>query len=187
MLSYLLELDRAAFLAINNGLSHPWLNTICLGFRNQTTWYPMYAVVIYFLVRTYKKESWKILLAAALMVFVTDQFSANLVKNTFMRLRPCVEPLLAGKVIHLTGSCNGYSFISAHATNHFAVAIFISFCFRKQRWNLPVLLFWAAFIAFSQVYVGVHYPLDVIVGAAVGSLFGLAFSRYVFKFVAIQT
>jgi undecaprenyl-diphosphatase len=94
---------------------------------------------------------------------------------------------LAGKVIHLTGSCNGYSFISAHATNHFAVAIFISYWFKKQRWLLPILLLWASLIAFSQVYVGVHYPLDVIVGAAVGCLFGLAFSRYVFKFVAIQT
>lgn len=186
MLSSLLEFDRAAFLAINNGLSHPWLNTICLVFRNQSTWYPMYAVVIYFLVRTYKKESWKILLAAALMVIATDQFSANLVKNTFMRLRPCVEPLLAGKLIHLTGSCNGYSFISAHATNHFAVAVFISFWFMKQNWLLPILLFWASFIAFSQVYVGVHYPLDVLVGGAVGSLFGVAFSRYVNKFVTIQ-
>ena len=177
MLSSLLELDRAAFLAINNGLSHPWLNTICLVFRNQSTWYPMYALVIYFLVRTYKKESWKILLAAALMVFVTDQFSANLVKNTFMRLRPCVEPLLAGKVIHLTGSCNGYSFISAHATNHFAIAMFVYQTLRSRFSWWGIAFLWAGLISYAQIYVGVHYPADILGGALLGSFAGFIAAR----------
>ncbi len=185
MLDQLLSLDRSLFLGVNNGLSNPFLNSLCLILRNQATWYPMYAIFIYFLIKQYKVESWKILLAAGLMVLLSDQFSANLVKNTFMRLRPCAEPLLAGKVLHLTGSCNGYSFISAHATNHFAVAIFLAYCFRTLKWLLPILLFWAFSIAFSQVYVGVHYPLDVTIGAACGILFGVAFSRYVFKFVKI--
>jgi undecaprenyl-diphosphatase len=185
MLDQLLSLDRSLFLGVNNGLSNPFLNSLCLILRNQATWYPMYAIFNYFLIKQYKVESWKILLAAGLMVLLSDQFSANLVKNTFMRLRPCAEPLLAGKVLHLTGSCNGYSFISAHATNHFAVAIFLAYCFRTLKWLLPVLLFWAFSIAFSQVYVGVHYPLDVTIGAACGILFGVAFSRYVFKFVKI--
>jgi undecaprenyl-diphosphatase len=186
MLEQLLSLDRELFIWINNGLSNPFLNFLCLNLRNQATWYPMYAIFIYFLIKQYKVESWKILLAAGLMVLLSDQFSANLVKNTFMRLRPCAEPLLEGKVNHLTGSCNGYSFISAHATNHFAVAIFLAYCFRSIKWLLPALLFWAFSIAFSQVYVGVHYPFDVTIGALCGVLFGLAFSRYVFKFVKVK-
>jgi undecaprenyl-diphosphatase len=183
MLDQILSLDRELFLKVNNGLSHPWMDGLCLLFRNQVTWYPLYAVFIFFIIRNYKKESWKILLGVGLMVLCSDQFSANLVKHTFMRARPCVEPLLAGKVLHLTGSCNGYSFISAHATNHFALAIFLAYCFGQVKILLPILLFWAACIAFSQVYVGVHYPLDVTVGALCGVLFGLAFSRYVFKYV----
>jgi undecaprenyl-diphosphatase len=185
MLDQLLSLDRELFLKVNNGLSHPMLNQICLLFRNQITWYPMYAFFIYYLIRQYKTESWKILLGVGLMVLCSDQFSANLVKNTFMRLRPCAEPLLAGKVISLTGSCNGYSFISAHATNHFALAIFLAYCFKRVKWLLPALLVWAFFISFSQVYVGKHYPLDVFVGGMCGILFGVAFSRYVFKFVKV--
>lgn len=183
MLDQLLSFDQSLFLQINNGLSHPILDKVCLTLRNQVTWYPMYAVFVFFIIKQYKIDSWKILLAAGVMVLLSDQFSANLVKHTFMRIRPCAEPLLAGKVLHLTGSCNGYSFISAHATNHFAVAIFLSYCFKTLKWLLPVMLVWAFSIAFSQVYVGVHYPFDVIVGALCGILFGVAVSRYVFKFV----
>jgi undecaprenyl-diphosphatase len=76
--------------------------------------------------------------------------------------------------------------MSAHATNHFALAIFIPYFFKAQKWLLPLLLFWAFMICFSQVYVGVHYPLDVMAGAATGILFGIAFSRYVTKFIAIK-
>jgi undecaprenyl-diphosphatase len=94
---------------------------------------------------------------------------------------------LSGRIHHLTGSCNGYSFISAHATNHFALAFFLSYCFRGLKWLLPLMVSWAAFICFSQVYVGVHYPIDVICGAGVGSLFGIAFSRYVFKFITLKS
>ena len=100
-----------------------------------------------------------------------------------MRIRPCAEPSLQGITRHLIERCAGYSFMSAHATNHFALAMFFSFCFQKQKWLLPAMLFWAFAISFSQVYVGVHYPLDVIAGGCTGALFGVAFSRYVFKYI----
>jgi undecaprenyl-diphosphatase len=186
MLDSLLSWDRFFFIAINNGLANPFFDWLCPWLRTQEMWYPLYAFFIFVLVRTYKKDSWKIILAVALMILASDQFSANLIKNTFMRIRPCSEPNLDGIVRHLIGSCNGYSFISAHATNHFALAVFISFFFKSIKWVLPVLLFWAFTIAFSQVYVGVHYPLDVIAGAGVGSLFGIAFSRYAYKFIRIE-
>ena len=186
MLDSLLAIDKQVFIWINNSLANPVLDALCPLIRKQEVWYLMYAIVIYYFIKQYKQESWKILLAIALMILFSDQFSANLVKKTFMRIRPCSEPTLIGITRHLIASCNGYSFISAHATNHFALATFIPFFFKGNRWLLPVLLFWAFSIAFSQVYVGVHYPLDVTVGALVGSLFGIAFSRYAFKYIKLQ-
>lgn len=183
MLDSLLLWDRNAFIAVNNGLANSFFDFICPWIRSQELWYPLYLVFIILLIRKYKIDSWKILLAVTLMVIATDQFSANLVKNTFMRIRPCAEPSLQGITRHLIESCNGYSFMSAHATNHFAVAVFIPWFFRPNRWLWPLLLFWAFAIAFSQVYVGVHYPLDVIAGAFTGVLFGMTFSRYVGKYL----
>lgn len=184
MIERIIQLDKSIFVAINNGMSNSFLDWLCPIIRNQSTWYVLYVVFIYFIVKLFKKESWKILLGIALMILCSDQFSANLVKNTFQRIRPCAEPSLIGITHHLIESCNGYSFISAHATNHFAIAIFISFFLKSYtRILFPILLLWAASIAFSQVYVGVHYPLDVLVGAIVGSLFGFAFSRYTNKYI----
>jgi undecaprenyl-diphosphatase len=183
MLQQLLDLDRRFFIAINNGLANPVLDFLTPYLRTQEIWYPLYAVFLFFIIKEYGKQSWKIILAIILLLVVSDQFSANLVKGTFMRLRPCAEPSLQGITRHLIERCAGYSFMSAHATNHFALAMFFSFCFQKQKWLLPTMLFWAFAISFSQVYVGVHYPLDVIAGACTGALFGVAFSRYVFKYI----
>lgn len=182
----ILQYDRSWFLFVNNTLANSFLDWLCPVLRNQSTWYVFYAAIIYFFYKNYKKETWKILLVIALMITVSDQFSANLVKNTFMRIRPCSEPTLQGLVRHLVPSCNGYSFISAHATNHFALALFFIFYFKHiGKWVIPVALFWAFSIVFSQVYVGVHYPLDVFFGALVGSLFGAAFARYSLKFIKL--
>jgi len=186
MIEYILNTDKEFFLLINNGLANPFLDWLCPWLRKQEIWYPLYALIVYFIIRMYKKESWKILLAGALMILGTDQFSANLVKNTFMRLRPCNEPSLAGQVRHLIESCNGYSFISAHATNHFAIAVFVICYFKSYSvYITPIALLWASSIIFSQVYVGVHYPLDVIVGGLTGSLFGYAFAKYSLKYIKI--
>jgi len=186
MLDSLFNLDKQAFIAINNGMANPFLDSFCVLMRNQSTWYPLYAFFVFFVIKQYKIESWKIILAAALMILATDQFSANLVKNTFMRIRPCAEPSLHGITRHLISSCAGYSFMSAHATNHFALAMFMPFFFKQVKWLLPIALFWAALISFSQVYVGVHYPADVLAGGATGIIFGTAFSRYVYKYINVK-
>jgi undecaprenyl-diphosphatase len=134
----------------------------------------------------YGKQALWIAIGAALLVLISDQFSANLVKNTFERLRPCNDPILKTKVHLLTYCGGGYSFMSAHATNHFAIAVYFSMLFKKRLPSmLPYALIWAASIALSQVYVGVHYPFDVICGAITGCVFGYLASLFVIKKIEI--
>jgi undecaprenyl-diphosphatase len=156
---------------VNNGMQNAFLDWLCPLLRKQGNWYLLYAVLVFFLYRKHQKNTIWIVVGAALMILITDQLSAHLIKNIVQRLRPCNDPALQSQV-HLLVHCGqGFSFVSSHATNHFALAIFVPAFFPDQgKWLLPVALLWAGSIAFSQVYVGVHYPFDVICGALLGSI-----------------
>lgn len=173
MIDYLLQLDREWFISINTGWQNAFLDAVCPFMRHQSNWYALYAALVYVCYRIWGKKTGWIVLSAAILVLVSDQISANLIKNTVQRLRPCNEPSLNGLVRTMVGCGKGYSFISAHATNHFAIAVFFSLLFKSYfKWTYLIALPWALLIAFSQVYVGVHYPLDVICGAILGSVLG---------------
>lgn len=176
------NIDHQLFFWINNGLQNPLFDLLCPFMRKQSNWYLLYAVVCYFLYERYRTKSLWIILSAAVLILITDQLCANLIKNTVQRLRPCNNPELKEQVRLLVHCGSGYSFVSAHAANHFAIAIFISGFFKELKWVKPVALIWATIIAFSQVYVGVHFPLDIFVGGLIGS--GLGYLTY--KLVAMQ-
>ena len=114
---------------------------------------------------------------AVAAVGTADFTSSKIVKPLVERVRPCNDTNLPFGVRELVKCGGGYSFTSSHATNHFAIATFLSLIlgFLRKKWITWTLLAWAASIAYGQVYVGVHYPLDVIAGAALGSLIGLSF------------
>ncbi|MES2558224.1 MAG: phosphatase PAP2 family protein [Bacteroidota bacterium] len=173
MIEYLAHLDREWFIAINTGMQHSFWDVVCPFMRHQKNWYVLYGLILLVCYKIWGTKTGWILLGATMLILVSDQVSANLIKNTVQRLRPCNEPSLAGMVRTLAGCGKGYSFISAHATNHFAIAVFFSILFSNRfKWIWFVAVPWAALIAFSQVYVGVHYPLDVLCGALLGSLLG---------------
>ncbi|MES2779938.1 MAG: phosphatase PAP2 family protein [Bacteroidota bacterium] len=173
MIETLKQLDREWFLAINNGMHNSFLDVVCPFIRQQSHWYVLYALLLFACYKIWGNKLGWIIIGAVLLVLVSDQLSANLIKNTIQRIRPCNEPTLAGMVRNIVGCGKGYSFISAHATNHFAIAVFFSILFKPYfKWVYFIALPWAAVIAFSQVYVGVHYPLDVLCGAALGSVLG---------------
>ncbi|GJM34616.1 MAG: hypothetical protein DHS20C18_36170 [Saprospiraceae bacterium] len=119
-----------------------------------------------------KRKAILLFFAVGLTIAVADGASSQLIKKNVKRLRPCRTEALA---VNLLVPCGGgYSFTSSHATNHFAIALLLIMVFGKRfrqiKW--PLLL-WAASIAYGQVYVGVHYPIDVIAGGLLGSLIGV--------------
>jgi undecaprenyl-diphosphatase len=170
-LTDLLQLDYQLFHFINSGCHNPVFDVLMPILRNKYTWLPFYLFLLVFLALNFQKKGFFLFLAMVVTVALTDSISSQLIKKNVMRLRPC-KVMEQPKDMHLLVPCgSGYSFPSTHATNHFGMAVFLSLSlgkvFRRVKWPL---FFWAASIAFAQVYVGVHFPLDVIVGGALGAL-----------------
>ncbi len=184
MIDQLIQLDHQWFQAINQGLSNPFFDFLMPVLRNRYTWVPLYLLIIYVLVKNYGKTAWWMLLFLILCFAVADYTSSSIIKPAVERLRPCNEFPFNEQINKLVPCGRGYSFPSSHAANHFAIAVFLIALFRKKRnWLLPVAFIWAASICFAQVYVGVHFPVDVVAGALLGALIGylLAFLFLRFK------
>ena len=170
----MMNLDQELFYFINNNLHIPMLDKIAPYWRSMYLWLPLYVFFIsYLLLNFEKKRAAMYLLALGLTVGAADIISSRLIKNTVARLRPCNDAGVKPKVKLLVHCGGGYSFTSSHAANHFAAAVFVILTFVGHRkWLRYSLLAWAASIAFGQVYVGVHYPLDVVCGAILGACVG---------------
>lgn len=183
--------DREVFLAIN-GVHAPWADGVMVAVSEMLVWLPLYLLFLVILRRRFTwKGLWWSLPVIALMVWCSDSGSVMLFKNTVQRLRPCHQPELAGLVHVVNGHCGGtFGFVSSHASNHFAIATFMAGMLRgSPRWATPALLGWAAVIAYSRIYLGVHYLGDVLVGALYGSLVGaifVALHRAVLARVAVR-
>lgn len=173
-------LDREAFLAVN-GAHAPWADGPMEWVSEMLTWVPLYLFFLFLLRRRFgwKGLAWSVPVIA-LMVLCSDKGSVLLFKETVQRLRPCHQPALDGLVHIVRDHCGGqYGFISSHASNHFAIAAFMAAALRGTPWWAAPLLFgWAALIAYSRIYLGVHFPGDVLVGALFGSLIGMVFGRF---------
>jgi membrane-associated phospholipid phosphatase len=173
-LESLLYYDQQIFFFINRQLSNPAFDFIMPYVRERDFWIPLYVLLVFYFVRLLKKWSWVALLTAAITVVITDQVSSTLIKPWIGRLRPCNDPSLAEQVQLIVNCGSGFSFVSSHAANHFGIACFLIVMLQHRlKWILPVALFWAALVSFAQVYVGVHYPLDVICGGLLGVAIGI--------------
>lgn len=170
MLDSLLQIDRECFVAINSGLANHVLDVIMPLLRNKYTWIPLYAVVAVWFIYRHKMQGLWFVAFTLISFALCDQISGSLIKPFFERLRPCREPLLEGQVRLLVHCGSGYSFTSNHASNHFGFAVIVGLCLYKElKWPLYALLGVAVSVSLAQIYVGVHYPLDVAGGALLGS------------------
>lgn len=171
---WLQEWDSSIFLWLNQQLVNPLFDGVLPFFRDSLFWTPLYLFIIAFVFLNFGRKGWWWLLAFLTTVAFTDLTGTYLFKETIQRIRPCNEPSLAGQVRLVIRSCpGGYSFLSNHAANHFGLATFMvcSFGGIFKPW-VYVFYLWAVLISFAQIYVGVHYPLDIMGGAMLGMIAG---------------
>jgi undecaprenyl-diphosphatase len=167
--------DKSLFSLINSRWTNDVFDVLMPFLRNSLTWAPLYLFLFVFAVLNFKIKGvwWSLFFLCT--IALTDMTGTYVFKHNFYRLRPCADPDFYLQVRLLLQRCSGgYSFISNHAANHFGMAVFFFITYRKVigKWAWLGLL-WAASIAYSQVYVGVHYPLDVFSGAILGLCFGI--------------
>ena len=173
MFSFLINTDVDLFLRIN-GYHNTTLDFIMWWLSNTVIWIPLYLLIVYLIIKKYKKNGIIFIILAGLLITLSDQSSVHLFKNVFQRLRPCHNPELQNFIHLVNGKCGGnYGFVSSHAANMFALATYIFLILRKHyRYFSIGLFFWAALISYSRIYLGVHYPADVFCGALLGVVCG---------------
>lgn len=189
MIEELVKLDKQFFLFLN-GLGNANWDGFWMFLTNKWSAIPLYFFLAFI---SYKQLGVKkfivFLVMIALMILATDQLS-NFFKYGVARLRPCHDPEVSSIMRLVKSYCGGkYGYFSAHAANSFAIVSFFTLVLKTRVKYLGIILFlWASLVAYSRIYIGVHYPLDIITGVSVGLLFGWLFSKlYFFFLIKIQS
>ena len=169
-----MQWDKWLFFKINSQWTNAMLDHNYPWWRESITWYPLYLFLFIFSLINFGRKAWLWILSLIINVTLTDQISSTVIKAFIHRVRPCRDAAMAGHVRMLINHCStGFSFPSSHATNHFGAAVFLHSTLHTYLGNWSYLFFlWAATVSYGQVYVGVHYPLDVAGGAVIGSFIG---------------
>ncbi|MBM3414311.1 MAG: phosphatase PAP2 family protein [Bacteroidetes bacterium] len=164
------QLDRWLFKQINSTGENAFFDWLLPSWRTPTFWIPAYVLLLVVLIYRFRQKAGWWVLFLITTVGLVDLIGNQLVKQTIQRLRPCNDPLLAGEVLLRIQACGtGFSFISNHAANHFAIATFMFLTLGKWLGKTSYFLFlWAFMVGYAQIYVGVHYPGDVLAGSLMG-------------------
>ena len=173
MSDFLYRIDLVIFYFFNHTLSTPFLDKFFSLITNVNSWYIAYIILLLISMIKGGRNGRIVAFGVLILIAITDQTGSHLIKEMFHRIRPCIA--LKDAITPL-GSNGTYSFPSNHALNNFAAAVFIYKFFPKLKWALFIT---ALLISISRVYVGLHYPSDVIGGAIIGSIFGYLFALLV--------
>ena len=173
-MSQILGLDSQLFLFLN-GLHADWLDPVMIAITKMWVWLPLYLLLIYLVVKHYGRRCWWIFLAVGIVVLCSDQLSAHVCKPLFHRLRPCYNADLQDFIYLPKGLAGGrFGFVSSHSANTFAIATFLTAALRKNvSWTGWALYAWAFLSSYSRIYIGFHYPGDILAGLVLGVLIGL--------------
>jgi membrane-associated phospholipid phosphatase len=165
--------DKAFYIKINSEWTNSLFDAIMPFIRNEYFWPPVYIFLLLFATLNFKVRGWWWAMFFLCTFALTDMISSRLIKETVERLRPCNDPTMSEYVRVLIDCGSGYSFTSSHAANHFGIATFFFITMRNiiPKWAW-VGFAWAFSVIYAQVYVGIHYPLDVLGGAVIGMIIG---------------
>lgn len=171
MLDYLEKIDQKLFLFLNS-FHNSFFDSVMYWISDTKIWIPFYALIVGLLIWKFKWKSVFIIIAIALLITATDQFTASFMKPFFERLRPCHDPDIQ-PFVHIVKRCGGkFGFASSHAANTFGFAIFVWLILKNIFKHSWLLFIWALIISYSRIYLGVHFPGDVLTGILVGVVFG---------------
>ena len=167
----IIEFDRQFFVLLN-GLHSPWLDQPMFYISSDWFWIPLYAYILFLFIKKMKKAALLPLLAVVLAISMSDQLSGALKKN-IQRVRPSHDIELA-QTTHIVNDYRGgmYGFVSSHAANTFCLLVLLYSFLKLSYWSFLGLFIWASTVSFSRIYLGVHFPLDILCGAVLGAAIG---------------
>lgn len=178
---FIIQQDKELMIFLNNLGSDTW-DSFWLIVTNKRSWIPLFILLLYLVFKAFgKKKGFSILLIMVLLITFTDQFT-NLIKFTFERLRPCND-LTINDQLRILKQSQSFSFFSGHASNSFAVTTFLFLLLKRNYKYIGWLFIWPVLFAYSRVYIGMHFPSDIIVGMIFGILTGVIFYRISIKII----
>lgn len=174
MLEQLQTWDKQLLVFLNQ-FHTPALDTAAYYLTKTEFWIPLYAYLLFLVFRDFHQGGWWVLAGIVIALVITDQVTSSIMKPYFMRLRPSHEPSLEG-IIHIVNNYRGglYGFASSHAANTLGTALFFFLLFRDRYRYVWLLFVWAAVMSYTRIYLGVHYPGDILTGWLVGFAGGIA-------------
>lgn len=178
MIEQLINWDKSLLLYLN-GMHTDLCDFVMYWMSDKFIWIPFYLFLIYLVIRNYKWRTFDIIIAVALLITISDMTSVYLFKEVFHRLRPCQDPEMRSFVHFVNDKCGGlYSFVSSHAANTFALSFFLIIVLgKKVKYLTTGMIVWAFLVSYTRIYLGVHYPLDVLCGAILGIVIGIGIGK----------
>lgn len=180
-MDFIQQLDQHVFLTLN-GLWTTLSDQCWMLITNRIFWIPLYIFIAYLMLKKTGKHIWFFLLITAVMILLSDQ-GANLAKRNFQRLRPCHEPKISA-LVHKPEGCGGqFGFFSGHASNASAISTLVILLFRERLYLILMMSGYTLLVGLSRIFLGAHYPLDIMSGFLWGGLLGYIFYRiYIYSY-----